>query len=352
MTYQRRDISVDTIRSLSIDNGGFQYQTALNEGIIKNLRYPSSDQQNLNHYMVLFINELEAGNYKGSVGKRLASGEVKRTSGTLDNFKDMQNQASSAVAGAASVVSKDFASEVQQYLQFQEYKRTNVCIALPMPESVSSSYGMSWGEQDLGDSTLLSIADAVSGATGVIDGAKKAAGAYAEQKLWDALSGVIGMGNKSAKNPKKELLFDGNVELRTFTYTWKFFPQNKEDSEAVWSIIQMLKYHALPEINGKAAQWMQFPNLFDIEFFSYNKRNDYLPVTLSCALTNIEVNYTPNGFVSFFEQQNDQSINGSAPSGIELTLSFKETEMLTRNVIDEDKNYTFNTTRAKNGGIY
>ena len=102
-----------------------------------------------------------------------------------------------------------------------------------------------------------------------------------------------------------------------------------------------MKYHQLPEYDSKTGGvFLIQPSLFDIEFHSHGKRNDWLPKTLTCVCKNITVDYGPAGAVAFFEQYQafpNSEMMVSAPIGVRLSMSFEENEILTKNRLRGDK---------------
>ena len=57
------------------------------------------------------------------------------------------------------------------------------------------------------------------------------------------------------------------------------------------------------------------------------RENSFYNKIATCVLTNVDVDFTPNGEV--------QSFGDGAPTQIAMSLSFKETEMLTKQHIQE-----------------
>lgn len=146
------------------------------------------------------------------------------------------------------------------------------------------------------------------------------------------LSGVVSSVTRKVLNPHLEFLFR-QVNQRSFSYTFSFFPRNKYEVEQVHEIIKKFKYHAHPIYDSKST-FLTMPSEFDIVFYSSNKENKYLNRVLPCVLTGIDVNYTPNGQAAFFKEVDaDKS---QAPVQIEMTLNFSETGLLHRDHIEQN----------------
>jgi len=140
--------------------------------------------------------------------------------------------------------------------------------------------------------------------------------------------GLKGFAKKAfgqASNPYMEVLFEG-VEMRTFTYNFTFSPRNADETEDVKKIIEMFRFHMLPELNGGSSAFMTLPSTFDIHYMyqmgsNEARENDYYTKIATCVLKGCDVDYTPGGVKSFAS---------GAPTQITMNLTFQETEMLTK----------------------
>ena len=140
--------------------------------------------------------------------------------------------------------------------------------------------------------------------------------------------GLQGFAKKAfgqASNPYMEVLFEG-VEMRTFTYNFTFSPRNADETEDVKKIIEMFRFHMMPELNGGSSAFMTLPSTFDIHYMyqvtpDVSMENNYYTKIATCVLKGCDVDYTPNGVKSFAS---------GAPTQITMSLSFQETEMLTK----------------------
>jgi hypothetical protein len=176
--------------------------------------------------------------------------------------------------------------------------------------------------------------DYEAAAKGIVNAAKNIVGeaaARATAEITEAVTGTEGtrgLINKAfgqADNPYMEVLFDA-MNLRTFTYNFTFAPKNREETEDVQKIIQLFRFHMAPELKGKNNRFLTLPSEFDIHYMYQDQsgqasENDYYNKIATCVCTNVEVNYTPDGVKSF---------EGGAPTKITMTLSFQETELLTK----------------------
>ena len=163
------------------------------------------------------------------------------------------------------------------------------------------------------------------------EAAKRAAAGLAE-----ALTGTEGatqLANRvfgQADNPYMEVLFE-TMNVRSFTYNFTFAPRNEEERDDVQAIIQLFRFHMAPELKGAANRFLTLPSEFDIHYMyqaqdGQASENDYYNKIATCVCTGCEVNYTPDGVKSF---------EGGAPTKITMNLSFQETELLTKEKINE-----------------
>ena len=176
-------------------------------------------------------------------------------------------------------------------------------------------------------------------ATGLVDAAKAIVGEgaiRAATEITEAISGAEGtrgLINKAfgqADNPYMEVLFDA-MQLRTFTYNFTFAPKNRQETEDVQKIIALFRFHMAPELKGAANRFLTLPSEFDIHYMYQDKsgqasENDYYNKIATCVCTGCDVNYTPDGVKSF---------EGGAPTKITMSLSFQETELLTKEKISQ-----------------
>ena len=133
-----------------------------------------------------------------------------------------------------------------------------------------------------------------------------------------------------ANNPYLEVLFD-SMALRTFTYNFTFAPRNQEETDEAQRIIQVFRFHMAPEVQGGQSRFLTLPSEFDIHYMYQSKsgvasENDYYNKIGTCVLTSCDVNYTPGAVKSFKD---------GAPTKITMSLTFKETDALTKDRIAE-----------------
>ncbi len=158
------------------------------------------------------------------------------------------------------------------------------------------------------------------------------AGLSIAEMLTDAEGGVE-LANKvfgRAANPYLEVLFQG-PELRTFTYNFTFAPKSKEEQDEVHKIIKLFRFHQAPEHRSDHSMFLGLPSEFDIHYMYQGStegeesgENQFYNKIATCVLQNVNVDYTPGKVASH---------QSGAPVLIKMSLTFLETEMITKSHI-------------------
>jgi len=214
-------------------------------------------------------------------------------------------------------------------------KRLKTAIALHIPNNLSVTYSMVWSEDDT--SALAMAAGAVQQGWEVMKGSSNkgnntdVSGTGAAILTNIALSkGPNQAGNSVATglaaNPKKEQVFKG-VNFRTFSFDYKFFPRSWYEAQNVRNIIDQFKYHMHPEFKDSNNFVYIYPSEFDIFYYQDNEENLNLHRHTSCVLTDMTINYTPNGMFSTFAD--------GSPTQIDVTLTFRELALLTKDKVKD-----------------
>ena len=81
-----------------------------------------------------------------------------------------------------------------------------------------------------------------------------------------------------------------------------------------------------PELKGTNHRYLTLPSTFDIHYMYQSKENPFYNKIAICVLDGCTVDYTPNGVKTFED---------GAPTQINMTLTFKETKMLTKQKIND-----------------
>ena len=130
-------------------------------------------------------------------------------------------------------------------------------------------------------------------------------------------------------NDNLELLFKGPT-LRSFNFRYKFSPRDESEIKQVMKIIRAFKQSSAVQ-KSKSGIFLVTPNTYKLEFKKGgrglgNKNHMFLPKVKECALTQVAVDYMPEGSYMTYENE-DPSLEGSMVSYL-ITLSFQELEPL------------------------
>ena len=223
-------------------------------------------------------------------------------------------------------------------------------IELPIPQDLTDSNSVTWGEDRANALELGALAAAQqamggnigegivqSGQTAVralnqgvdIPGLKPETQGAVRAALSGAAIGALGSNISPQSvisrstgqilNNNLELLFKG-VNLRTFPYSITFSPRTPEEARVVKDIIRRLKASMAPkagEFNGTAAGiFIQSPDVFQLKYLKDDVDHPFLNAFKLCALTGMSVNYTNAGTYTTYED--------GTPVNIRMSLTFKE----------------------------
>ena len=144
------------------------------------------------------------------------------------------------------------------------------------------------------------------------------------QDVFGGIAGVI-------RNPNVELLFQQH-DLRTFDLTFKMAPYSKEESYICESIINTFKKAMLPSYDGEggevfgikgdaiAAGFVAVPLVCRVAYMKGSDINTNLPRYKMCAITDFDVNFTPDNSYS--------TLVDGRPTAFEIKINFMETKLV------------------------
>ena len=225
----------------------------------------------------------------------------------------------------------------RQNLRLQELQST---IQIPIPNSLSDTNAIDWGEKKIGSLVGQLAGDGLANMFGEArDGVKQtgdigdlaktswdkvweltapgqgnAMGQFRKRAYLNAMAAAArGVGvnididqaitriNGTIINPNMELLFNGPA-LRQFTFTIRFTPRSPEESERIRMIIRVLKQHSAvkknPINNGDFGDGANFllgtPDVFKLRYIKAKTQKDIkgLNKFKTCALQSVSVDYT------------------------------------------------------------
>ena len=233
---------------------------------------------------------------------------------------------------------------------FKTTTRITDSVALYLPPNVQDSTSAGYNDAQTGIVGLVAAGggqfldamrrnDYQAAASQLIGGVK----AISEEALIRSTAGIVdllsggegdtlGLANKvfgQATNPYMEVLFD-SMAFRNFTYNFTFAPKNAQERDDVQDIIKLFRFHMAPELKGAQHRFLTLPSTFDIHYMyqhskNYASENNFYSKIATCVLKDVTVDYTPNGVKSFQD---------GSPTQINMSLSFQETEILTKQSIN------------------
>ena len=231
-------------------------------------------------------------------------------------------------------------------------ERTTDSVVLYMPDTLNFTYSQVYDDLKVGAGL---VAGGLAAGISVFDQIKKSGMGAAATTLSPfvlsaieaATRGTLGdLGragafaiNQMVRNPMLELIYS-QPQLRTFQFDFKFYPRDEREALEVQNIIERLRFHQAPEVkSGTTGYFLIPPSEFDIKFYYNGNINPNIDKVSTCVLEQIIVNYAPQGFTAYESANELRPGLGRTgmPVAIEMTLMFKETQIMTKD------NYRFNT---------
>jgi hypothetical protein len=316
------------------------------------------------HYVQFFINVREGSRFQnkintsvtpvstrkdstkydtlGAIGRAAAVGAVvagiAATAGAANNIGKGGGAAAKAAVGSAlkvgmatgaGIALTELAIDIGSDLKPKTKLRLADVISLAMQEKPVVSYGVNYQDKDMGILGGFLTDDSVSGPN---LGSVTQSALIQAAKIPSLLPGfgqaspadIVQLGAKAKTNPFREVFFEG-IDYRKFNFRYKFMPRTLSESKIVLDIITTFKQHMHPEL-AQNGYFYVYPSEFEIMYCYGKEENAYFNKIAQCALTDMSVEYGGEQFSSF---------NNGAPTEINLTLSFRELELITKNSILE-----------------
>lgn len=264
---------------------------------------------------------------------------------TISNFaSNLKDSVLPEISGAQfGVGSGKFPSNLSDKyytnLQFFKYSRQDInqigttsllnSWKLPIPANMIDAQGVSYGEEEVGtalggaasavfgtdtSATAGSTMGNVLGALGV-GGVAGALGAVSP----GLKAGVSSMTGLTA-NPFMTVMFK-SPNYRTYNFSWRFYPRNPQESQALMSLIKTIRFNQLPqrsEAMGGAV--LGYPSLVRVNLIAGSSQ--VYPFKYG-VIENSSFNYAPEGVPSFHRD--------GKPSTVDVSISIKEVEYFLKN---------------------
>lgn len=299
---------------MAISTKALQEKLSGNKYIKTSLKYPTDITTKGNQNIVLF-------NINVVSGSKFNKAENRQIQGGNEQIKIQQ-------PGSNSLRSK-LTTE-------RGTVRIDTSIALYIPGGISASYNAEWSSVTLGSAGRLAktagnldqmswskLGTAVKeGFINMTTGILQTLTPLNAKSLTEFTRGTI-------VNPYMEMTFTG-IQNRQFQFQFKFTPRDEAEAIEVEKIVKAFKVHQAPENKYDAATstsyWL-YPSEFDITFLHRGEENEHVNKISTCVLTNVTINHDT-------EAGNFATFPGGYPVQTNMTLSFTEQEILTKERIE------------------
>ena len=350
-----------------LDNNPLGYNT---------LSYPSDITNNMEngHYMLFYVNVQNKTKYAYRDPEGVAVGDIIETKNneyeqaafgrseyslrTGANAGEIAYQEGLITQGKlGNILSSDRAVLTPNVptgfqAEFKTTSRITDSVALYLPANVSDNTGATYEGMETGIAGLIAAGggafvrnmrnnDYEAAARSLISGTTAIAGETVKRLVGEVgaiatgtdeetIRGLAAKAFGTAENPFIEMLFK-QMNLREFTYEFTFSPRNQKEAEEVQAIIKLFRFHMAPELMGNNKRYLRLPSTFDIHYMYQHSlesghENNFYSKIATCVLSGVNVDYTPGGVKSFQD---------GSPTQITMGLSFQETELLTKDMINK-----------------
>ena len=359
---------------------GISQLTDNNEFNLNTFRYPIDlGSVDKGHYMVININEQKNTSFPGEQVAgvlptiKANQAEIRQQFGNFDTARNLGivaenvgaianelirvfgggERAGGRIGEGLSLIEKTGRSITNDLKEFgvRSVRRITDTIALYMPDTLTFEYRQGYsdlrpGEQLGGQVAALgsSIAQTIQagGSENIIkENLSKNLSPFAFKLFSDKIGSVVGGdvgkilftggAGGAISNPMLELIYS-SPSFRQFRFDFMLYPRSQNEAIEVNNILSKLRFHQAPElVKNTGGAFLYPPSEFDISFYYNGQINPNIPQISTCVLTDIEVDYAPNGFTSYEVQGRSAEYGGTGmPVAIRLSLSFKETEYLVK----------------------
>ena len=223
------------------------------------------------------------------------------------------------------------ASGINSKKNLQTHIRISDSVILYTPPSVKFDYKVGYEQIDTG--IVGTMAGFFDGKDQLLSTAGSTMGSFLETVTKSALEialpglgAAVDKGRGFSQNPNAEMVFK-SVPFRSFSFPYEFAPKNEKEKDEVQRIVEIFKFHMMPE--KRSAGYLTAPGQFQITYMYRDGANMYIPKISRCALTDLSVDYSPEGVFTTFKGDD----KGAAPVLTKMDLTFSEMEIMTKETI-------------------
>ena len=224
-------------------------------------------------------------------------------------------------------------------------QRSSTFITLYMPPQIKNITGVNYKDQEI-SGALGTAASAITDnlTSGQIDSLNSLLGVELGKGVIDKVFSLFGaegakelftLASGRLISNRMELVFD-SVTKRQFTYTFNFYPKSEEEAQEVDKIIRAFRANMLPTKEGDITSVLNLgvPNEFNIDYMYKGQQNTFMNRIGNCVLSDMDVTFGGDKFAAFRLTQNEFG-NGAPPTETTVTLTFREIDILTRELVAE-----------------
>ncbi len=251
---------------------------------------------------------------KGSFGDRLGKFSSTEEIKDSDGNSITKEVAGTGIAGGAESFVKGFTKNLNLGSLSAPLSQQRKEISLYIPDSVTFDYSAQYNEVVLNP---LSEGNALASLPGISGAAAKAVASVGSSDVTKLFLRAQGL----AINPNQQVMFD-SIPLREFSFEFIFMPKSKQETDDVRDIIKAFKEFSRPRtVTGTYGMIFVPPSIFKIDFRFLNGRNRYVNKVADSVCTNVEIDYTPNGWSTHQD---------GSPVNIKMKVQFKELSLIDR----------------------
>ena len=203
--------------------------------------------------------------------------------------------------------------------------RSKGTVTLPIQSGIKDQNAAGWGEDRMTPVDIAKAGFALKTIKGGFAGMDESINKISEQLRasssdFEALvatsfaenaanvKGLLARTQGVVQNPNLELLFQ-KPSLRPFSFQFRLSARNKDEAAEIIKIIRFFKQNMAPQKGGgsggeSANLFLKAPNTFQVHYIhrkNASKEHPFIGRIKECAMTSLEVDYTPDGNYSTYE---------------------------------------------------
>tara|TARA_A100001015_G_scaffold83460_1_gene92660 strand:+ start:421 stop:1557 length:1137 start_codon:yes stop_codon:yes gene_type:complete len=295
------------------------------------------------HYIIFDVIENKKTSYGGggsTPGDKANSKAIPKSLGRVGEAKlnafqskRLSRLKAQGFASGDEKILRNQASGINSKKALQTHTRISDSIILYTPPAVKFDYKVGYEQVDTGIVGTMGgffdgkgFLETVSVGGDVLKNFLESVSKAALEIALPGLGAAVDKGRGFSQNPNSEMVFK-SVPFRSFNFPYEFAPKNEKEKDEVQRIIEIFKFHMMPEKRGLG--YLTAPSQFQITYMYRDGANMYVPKISRCALTDMSIDYSPEGVFTTFKGDD----KGAAPVLTKVELTFSEMEIMTKETI-------------------